>query len=524
MPRTWPLTFALVGILTGISGCGSRYAGSSLSSSETLNWAIPFEFTSLDPAQATDGRSFDVLRQVYEGLVGFDRMGNATPGLASKWEVSSDKTQYLFHLSPGIKFSNGRPFEAADVVATFDRACRPTTRSPLAGDYLGDIAGVKEVVSGKSRHIVGIEAVDAHTVRVKLQGPRPSFLSKLAFPVCAILPRDTGEIISPAQMIGTGPFVPAMRSGTEMLLRRNDAYWRGRPSLAALHIRFVADPGTRINLFRSGAIDLTSVTPPDVPGIQKDAGLKASLVTTSRADVAYLQFNPTNFPVLGDKRVRQALALCIDRDRLAKVILGGLPKPAASLIPPGVPGHTDIALPRPDFVHARQLLADAGFPDGRGFPPISIVYQDAQRENAGAEAIVTAWRRELHIEANTQPMPASALIAANQAHRLPCFYTAWVGDYPDPDDFPSMLLRSTSASNGSSYRNNSVDAKLDAANLAVDTKTRTRFYGEAEAIALVDDPLVPLLYLSDAELVSSRLQALQFTAFGHGSFYQVSKK
>jgi len=495
-----------------------------LSSSETLNWAIPFEFTSLDPAQATDGRSFDVLRQVYEGLVGFDERGNAVPGLAAKWEVSPDKTEYLFHLSPGIRFSNGRPFEAEDVVATFDRACRPATRSPLAGDYLGDIAGVKDVVAGKSAHILGVEAVDSLTVRIKLRAPRPSFLSKLAFPVCAILPRNTGEILSPAQMIGTGPFVPALRSSTEMTLKRNDAYWRGKPNLVALHIRFVTDPGTRINLFRSGEVDLTSVTPPDVPGIQKDSALKTSLKTTSRADVAYLQFNPNNFPALADRRVRQALRLCIDRDRLAKVILGGLPKPAVSLIPPGVPGHLDNLAPPPDFVQARQLLAAAGFPNGKGFPPISIVYQDAQRENPGAEAIVTAWRRELHIEANTQPMPASALIAANQAHRLPCFYTAWVGDYPDPDDFPSMLLRSTSASNGSSYRNKEVDGKLDAADKATDVDERTRLYAEAEAIASADDPIVPLLYLSDAELVSPRLRGLNFTAFGHGSFYVVSKR
>ncbi|AIE87419.1 ABC transporter substrate-binding protein [Fimbriimonas ginsengisoli] len=514
--------FICFGLCLAATACGPKFSAKSGSPADTLTWAIPFELTTLDPATATEGRAFDVLRQVYEGLLAIDERGQVVPALADRWEISDDGRTYLFHLHPRVRFGDGRPFTSADVVGSYERACLPEMRSPLAPDYLKDIVGVDEVVKGAARHLAGLRAVDPLTVEIKLREPRPSFLSRLAYPVCAIVPAGSPEIRDAAQMIGTGPFIPVSRTTTGLEMKANLAYWGGTPKLSHLSIRFVPDSGTRLNLFRTGEVDLTSVPSGDVPGVRREPSLAKALVVTPRADVSYLQFNAISEPVLKDPRVRRALALCIDRKRIATDISGGVPIPAATLIPPGVPGHEEADVPPADPAAARRLLAEAGYPGGKRFPPIQIAYQDTQRENPAVEAIVTMWRKELGIEATGRGIPAPALREANLARRLPCFFTAWVGDYPDPDDFASMLLRTGSSANGSSYSNPRVDQMLDAADRMPLGPARLERYRAAETAALADAPIVPLLFLRDAELVSGRVQGLKHGAFGHSSFSTVS--
>lgn len=505
-----PLLFAAVLV---IGGCGERMSNRRAAHSENrLVWALPFQITSLDPAITSEGRAFDVLRQIHEGLVGIDANGAVVPALAERWEISGDRRTYAFHLRRAA-FSDGRPITSGDVIASFRRACLPQTRSPLAADYLGDIEGVEAVSKGKAEQISGLRAVDAGTLEVRLRAPRRSFLSKLAYPVCAVVGPEGA---------GAGAFVVGSFGPTELRLAANPRYWGGAPALSKIWIRFVVDPTTRANLFRSGEVDLTTVAAADVPGIRREPSLRERLRVTPRADIAYLQLNSTALPALSDARVRQALALSIDRRKIAAEQMAGLPIPAATLIPPGVPGHEDAQVPAADPDAARRLLAEAGYPGGRGFPALEVVYQDAQRDNPVVEAIVTAWRRDLGIPATGRGMPAPSLREANQAHRLPCFLTAWVGDYPDPDDYPSMLLSSASASNGSSYRNPQVDGLLKQADAAPTEGLAAPLYRQAEALALREAPIVPLYFLSDSELVSARVRGLVSSPFGHLSLARVT--
>jgi len=201
-----------IGVLAGCGqGGGYSKRESAVAKREGIfRYAMPTNPTTLDPSKVEDGDTIDFLQQVYEGLVAWDETNTVVPKLAEKWEIKDGGTTIVFTLRKDVKFHNGKTMTSEDVKWSLERACNPGVQSPVAGAYMGDIVGLKDVVDGKATEIKGIETPDANTVILKIDKPRPYFLGKFTYLCSAIMPKGDvpadREITKAEEMIGTGPF------------------------------------------------------------------------------------------------------------------------------------------------------------------------------------------------------------------------------------------------------------------------------------------------------------------------------
>jgi oligopeptide transport system substrate-binding protein len=365
------------GVALGLPGCIGKPKGGARG--DVLRVPISVEPSSLDPVTITDPATLGLLQDIYEGLVRFDTANQIVPCLAERWDVSADGMEYTFHIRPGVKFHNGRAMTAADVKWSFERSLWPETKSPVAASYLAGIMGVDEVAAGKTRELAGVEMVDPQTVRIRLKGPRGYFLGELAYNTGWIYCREAiekaGGRIDDSSSVGTGPYrLASYAHGSKVTLERFDGYWGGRPRLSRIERPIVIDSQTAHVKFENGEIDLTDISINDYLTDAKNLALKDQRHLNPLLAVSYLAMGQQAQPAFRDVRVRQAFAHAIDRDQISSVAYRGLFPRADAFLPPGLPGH-DPSLPHIPYDPgaAKRLLADAGFPEGRGFPSLVVV-------------------------------------------------------------------------------------------------------------------------------------------------------
>ncbi len=434
--------------------------------------------TSLDPACLTESISYDVLTQVHSCLVSFDQQAQIEPNLAD-YTVNSSDREIKFALRPA-RFSDGTQVTADHVRAAWERALLPSTASPLAELYLGDIEGASEVISGKSKALKGLKITDSTHFTVKVTTHPSTFLNKITYPVAAIATGKAGQI-------GCGPYRIAKTVGGESL-----ELMRVRGSgPEKITFRVVSDSATRLLLFKDGKIDLIQTTMQDRKLIANNPELKQSKLDVNRLSTTFIQFQPSALPALKDQRIREALELSIDfKTLLADQAQGGIERLSGNLTHPAATGWKFIRPSPYDVARAKALFAEAGFPEGRGFPTLTLAYADTQRANPVVEGIVTQWRAHLGIDAVAASMNPAILREKNLSHQLAAFYTGWVGDYPHIENFIPTVFLSTSPSNNSQFRNPEVDDLIQRANTANSTDRQLSMLQRAAEIALSKHPII----------------------------------
>ncbi|HTQ10672.1 MAG TPA: ABC transporter substrate-binding protein, partial [Fimbriimonadaceae bacterium] len=380
--------------MAAVAGCGRSR---SAERGNVLRIPLPIDLTSIDPALAADPYSIDTTQNAFEGLVAMGEDNRAHPCLATSSDVSKDGKTYTFHVRRGVKFQDGRAFEASDVVRSFERACGPSLDAPLAGDFLGDISGMAAYHSGKAAHLAGIRAVDARTIRITLDAPHPYFIAKLTCPVACIVDcaaiKDGVHIRSLSEMAGTGPFrFTGYQEGQRITLAAFDGYWGGRPKIDGIERPIIADENARINAFKRGEIDVVpQVDRADFAALRSDPATESDVRLVDRATLVYLALNTQAW---SDRRVRRAIAMAIDRRQIADDTLSGTVTPACGVLPPAVPGYRlDPGWIPPDAAKARALLAEAGHPAGKGLPEVIISFA---MENPDMERIADRVGAQIH--------------------------------------------------------------------------------------------------------------------------------
>ncbi len=511
------------------SGGGSGFSGRKAdgqSGASIFRYPIVTVPTTLDPHKTQDGDTLDVVQQVFEGLVKWGEDNSIQPNLAEKWEIDPAGTLYTFKLKPNVKFSNGRAMTAEDVKYSFERACDPKFASPTAATYLSDIIGVRERLNDKTgnvKDVTGVKVVDPQTVTIQIDKTRPYFLGKLTY-ACAYvvakeaLPNATTTMTKPEQMVGTGAFMfDTIDSNRLVTLKAFKDYHDGAPKVDRIERPVVLDAVTRLNMYKQGQIDLIPLERQDVKAIQADDKLKGDLKFFDRPSTWYIGLDVQTVPALRDKRVRQALAMAIDRQAIVGGVLGGQNKIATSIVPPGVFGYRENVKGLPyDVEGAKALLAQAGYPGGKGISEIEFSYRDGRPDaELVAQTVQQQWKQALGVNITLQKREWGSYLDLHNKKQLPAFHMRWAADYLDAENFLSTLLASYGNENKIHYANPQYDALCRQADTILDEAKRKDLYAQAEDLVLSDAPFIPIYFQRDAELIRGNVKGLKESLFGH---------
>ena len=472
----------------------------------------------LDPARINDIYSRSVAQQLFDGLVQFDQTLIVVPALAEFWRSSRDGLTWTFNLRKGVKFHHGREVAADDVVFSLSRILDPKTRSGAA-DLLMNIEGAREFRQGRAKTVSGLVAVDRHTVQIALNEALGPFVAVLAVGQVKIVPRDMAEGLGDAfggRPIGTGPFrLERWERGKEIVLAANQEYFAGPPRLSRLVYRiFLGEQfDAMYGEFLKGNLEDTPVPPSEQRVNASDP--RYIYVKRPMISVRFYGFN-TRMRPLDDRRVRQALLYAVDREAIIDEIFFGRYTPARGILPPGTQGFNPrlkgyVYNPR----RARELLTEAGYPNGRGLPPIAIwssvrhdgLVREYEQIKRYLEAVGV--QSEIHYLNDW-----SSYSKALDEGKLPVFLYGWYADVPDPDNFLFKLFQSKSSRNFFRYANGVVDELLSAARNAPDIQRRVELYQRAEQLVLDDAPLMPMMHHTYERLFQPYVRAIEVNGLG----------
>lgn len=500
------------------AGCGVK------SSKDSVNIVVGEEPKTLDPGinNSLDGGIY--ILHAFEGLTKVDRNGRTVPGMAKSWEVSPDGTKYSFHLRDA-KWSDGTPVKAQDFEYAWKRALDPRTASEYAYQlyYLKNGEGYNMSASpdwkGKKATAdeVGVKAKDDKTLEVELSAPAAYWLDLTNFPTYMPLRKDILEKYGdqwtqdPKTYICNGAFtMTGWEHNSEIMFTKNENYWdKGSIILKKIRWKLINDNTVALNSFESGELDASyDLVPPEE--IQKL--IKAGkLEVFDTLGTYFLDFN-TKKPPLDNPKVRKALALAIDRQFIVDNVTKAGEKPAVGFVPFKVPGadprkdfRTEIKdnnfLPAaPNVDEARKLLAEAGYPDGKNFPEIEIIYNNSGAHQKVMEAIQEQWKKSLGISVKVSGMEWKVLQSTRQEKNYMVARDGWMGDYNDPMTFMDMWT-TNSGNNNTSWSNAQYDQLIDKAKGTLDQKVRMSAMHDAEKILMDEQPIAPIYYYTTRMLM-----------------------
>jgi oligopeptide transport system substrate-binding protein len=468
-----------------------------------LPWHDP---ETVDPSKTHLPYDFVVIASLFSGLVRLSPEMEVLPDVAESWEMLEDGRVYHFHLRDDARWSDGRPVTSADFEYAFRRALDPVTGSPVAS-FMYVIKGGQAFHQGQQEDL-GIHALDPSTLVVQLERPTGCLLYLLNHPNWHPVPRHVVEAKGDAwtnvgNIVTNGPFhLESWHPGESMVLTRNPSY-HGRFAGNVQNVELLLSASVGLTIHQAICLEAYSVDDLDVVDFlsalsidfpsQQHKGERFSIPAQIAAFVAF----DLSQPPFDNREIRRAFALAIDRERLADVVLEGYHFPATGgLVPPGVPGHVPgIALPY-DPDRGRQLLEEAGFPGGRGFPSVRMMVIEGYE--SVCESLHTQWYKNLGIRISLENVDYDTFIESIFARKVPpIIFSPWPADYPDPHNFLRDVLQVVPVHWG----NSAYWALVEEATRTLDQGERMKLYARAEKILVEEAPVVPLLYLRTNLLV-----------------------
>jgi ABC-type oligopeptide transport system substrate-binding subunit len=454
----------------------------------------------LDPAMADDLFSVGVIHQLFSGLVEWNIEMGVLPDVARSWDVLEGGRKYVFHLRDDVRWSDGIPVTARDFEYAWKRVLDPATVAPTAY-LLYDIRGARAFHRGDTSDPdqIGVQAVDERTLTVELERPTGYFLQLLRHTKTYPVPRHAVEAhgagwTEVGVIVTNGPFrLEAWHRGEEMLLSRNPGY-HGRFSgnVQRVELSLLADPLAPVEMYDGDCLDILPLGRLPMPERARARQRHAEeYVLGTEPATQYVAFDVSR-PPFYDLRVRRAFALATDRETLAHVALRGWCAPATGgFVPPGIPGHSpEIGLPY-DPQQARQLLAQAGYPGGNGFPVVDWVVSNAR--SPYAKYLQAQWRENLGLKLIWEAMELTAfldLLCREPPEPPHLHIVGWYADYPDPDN----LLRVGFPWENTRWQNEAYELLVEEARHLADQGERMKLYGQADRIAIEKAAIVPLTY------------------------------
>ena len=486
----------------------------------TYRRALVHNPATLDPATLSDIYGRTIAQQIYDGLVQFDEALSIRPAIASSWKSSRDGLVWTFTLRRGVKFHNGREVTADDFAYSFTRILDPKVGSEAAELFLR-VQGAKEFAQGRAPNVRGLQAPDRYTLKITLTESSTPFVAALAVGAAKVIPREVVEEMGKEfgrRPVGTGPFrLKKWDQGKEIILEANQNYFGGRPYLDEIVYRIypAEKRGEILADFKAGLLEDAPIPVKERRQIIEDKTLQ--YVRRPILGIRFFAFN-TKVKPLDNPLVRQALVHAVDRKWVAREVFGDRYLPGIGVLPPGTYGY-DPNLPGQEYdpEKAGALLARAGFPNGKGIPPLELWSATAltneefvAEEQAFAKFLgVIGVQVELKRNTNWPSYKASFYDS-----KFPMWRMSWYADTPDPYTFLHLLFHSKGPHNTTKYRNPDVDALLDRAEKEAEYFTRVRLYQQAERIIVRDAPGIVLGYYTFEHVFQPYVRGIQVSALG----------
>lgn len=487
---------ALAGLLGGCSRAEPRADLTIINSVEP---------ESLDPAIIVAQPDMRVVQGLFEGLTRLEPVqASAVPGLAARWDVSTNGLTYTFHLRTNLMWSTGGPITADDVVYSWIRALAPETASRYAGQ-LYYIQNAEAFNTGRLKDAtqVGVHALDPLTVRVDLAAPTAFFLDLCAFPTLAVVPRQAIEAygdhwLTHQPLPVSGAFELAdWRLNDRIRLVKNPRYWDAANTRAEiLDFLPVGAPSTALNLYIRGQADIVwdkSLIPSELLDVLLR---RPDFHSFDMLGTYFIRFNTTRKP-FDDPRVRQALALAVDKELIVKKITRAGERPTSHLVPDGTQHYHPPAGLGHDVARARELLAQAGYPGGRGFPRFEYLFDGAAGAGGNIHESIAIelqqmWRDALGIQMDLRQVETQVFWGMQSRLDYTLARSSWIGDYNDANTFLGMFVTGD-GNNETGWSNARYDQLVQAANQTTDLARRERLFQQAETILVRDAvPVIPL--------------------------------
>lgn len=511
-------------MLLALPGCGS---GKNTDVQNVLRVGSDGEPASLDPYLVTGHTEHRILTSLFEGLTTANQKTlEVEPGVAESWEVTPDGLTYTFKLNPNAKWSNGEPVTAHDFVYGWKRHLT----AKLASEYAymlwclkngekynkGEVADFNEV---------GAKAVDDTTLVVNLEYPAPYFLSMQIhyswFPVHQATvekfgPMDdrTNRWILPGNMVSNGPFkLISWEPNQSIRVEKNEHYWdAARIKLEAVEFYPSDDLSVQERRFRSKEVDV----------IETLLATKVDTYRKENPDVLFIEpfvgtyfyrFNTTR-PPFNDVRVRRALAMAIDRESICRDVLYNVVVPAAAFTPPGLAGYTAEASIPYNLEEARNLLTEAGFPNGQGFPAVEILYNISEDHQRIAEAIQDMWKKNLGINVGPANKEWKVYLSSLTTLNYDIARSAWIADFMDPINYHECFI-TDGGNNRTGWSNAEFDRLVSEARFELDQTKRYAALQQAEKIMMEEAPIAPIYSYRQRFLKSPDVKGLDANVQGY---------
>jgi oligopeptide transport system substrate-binding protein len=466
---------------------------------------------SLDPQKARGFEAQSVLRDLCEGLTTLDKDARVAPGVARSWSVSADGRAYTFKLRPEAQWSNGDAVVAADFVAALQRLVDPATGSGY-GEYVDVIANASAIVAGKKPvRELGVAAADDATLIIRLASPAPYLPTLLSHPSTCPVHRATlaahpGGYARAGLMPSNGAFVLSeWVQGSHILAVRNVHYWNDAATrLDAVKYLLIPDENAELARYRGGELQVTFV----VPRGQFDwikANLGKELHVGPQMSTYYYGFNLRRAPFKDNPKLRRALSLVIDREKLTNLVLRVGEHPAYGWVPPGIDDYTPQAfdyekVPLPERIReAQHLYAQAGYSAQKPLA-FELRYNAGEVHTKVALAVASMWQEALGVQVKLTQVEFKSLLQDIDRGDVEMFRSSWVGDYNDAYTF-AQYLKSDFGVNLPHYANPAYDALLAEAATELDPAKRRVLLQQAESLMLADHPLLPLYFYVSKHLV-----------------------
>ncbi len=534
-PRSeWQRVAALVvcvAAAVSVAGCGARETRAGKASVEGVllvgNGAEPQE---LDPHLVSGVPEHRLLSALFEGLVDLDPATlEPIPGAAERWTVSPDGLVYTFYLRKDARWSNGQPVTAQDFLYAWERILTPTLASEYAS-MLHCVVNARAFNTGEIKDFsqVGVKALDDSTIEVRLEQPTPYFLSLHVHYTWYPVPRKVIEALGgmtardtkwtqPEHMVSNGAFKLAQWEPDKVIrVEKNPHYWNAAAvRLQAIAFYPIKDPMTEDRTFRTGGLHLTENVPlPKIEMYQQEQF--PFLHIDPYLGTYYYRMNTTK-PPFDDARVRRAFALSLDRDTLVAQVVDAGRQPAAHYVPPGTGGYTSNARMPYDVEQARRLLAEAGYPGGKGFPKVELLYNTSDDHKRIAEAVQQMWNQALGVEVQLLNQDWKVYLNSMNTLNYDIARSGWIGDYSDPYNFLECFL-SGNGNNRTGYASEHYD-RLVRKGASIMYKTgRLATYQQAEDILLADAPIIPVYFYTRPYLLSPDVKNWQPNHLGYISW------
>ena len=472
---------------------------------------------SFDPQLAEDAFSYDVLRDLYEGLTISTPEGEVVPAAATSWSVEDNGKRYIFQLRSEARWSNGDPVTASDFVTAFRRAVDPATASGAA-DLLRSIENAPAILQGGlPSNQLGVQATDDHTLEIRLSRPVPYFpdilTNTVASPVHSSSLAGAGGFAKPGATISNGPYVLAdFKPGSSVTLRRNPKYW-DTASVAFDEVRyyFMPDENSEHMRFRAGELDVSYSVPEQrfqELRAQPDSGLqyRPTLATI------YLTLNTDRGPLSGKRGLREALSLTVDRGVITDSVTRAGQVPAYSFVPDGAWNYQPAYYSWRDVSHderlarARKLYADAGYTAVKPLR-LRLLYNENELVQRVCLAVAAMWKEALGVETELVQMEFKAYLSARaDPAQWDAVRVGWTADFNDATTFLDTMTRD-SPQNFGRWINDDYARLLGAAAGETDPARRRDTLQQAESLMLNDYPLLPVYFYVSRRLIAPRIAA-----------------